>query len=149
MKLNLGAGWAPIDGFVNLDKKDGWQFELGLDYEDGSIEGITISHALMYVEEGYWPFVFSELHRVLKTGGFVRITEDVTDNPLSIRYPSGNPDDPDLKTLTSEFKVLSYLRDACFLAYSLTPYFTLSNDVRMMQRLHGAPPHVFHVEGLR
>ena len=56
MRLNLGCGEEHlIDGFVNLDARTGWHFEDGLPYPDGSVEAITISHALMYVPLSAWP----------------------------------------------------------------------------------------------
>ncbi len=86
MKLNLGSGAHPLEGFVNLDKQNGWTFEQGLWYSDRSVEAITISHALMYVPLAEWPRVFTELARVLVPGGIVRITEDATNDPESERY---------------------------------------------------------------
>lgn len=151
MKLNLGCGWSPIEGFVNLDKKDGgWNFEMGLPiYPEHTVQGITISHALMYVEEEFWPFVFSECYRVLVPGSVLRVTEDVTDDPRSIRYPNGNPGDPDLKTLTSSRMVFAAMKSAGFRPFWVDPSYTMSGDLRMIQRLHGDPPHVFHMEGVK
>lgn len=78
IKLNLGCGQHPLEGFVNMDPEiDGWKFESGLrGYPDESVDAITISHALMYVHERDFGFVFDEVWRVLKYGGIVRITED-------------------------------------------------------------------------
>ena len=78
--LNLGSGEHRLEGFENRDiLYDGWKFEGGLDeYEDNSVDGITISHALYRVEEKDYPNVFSEFYRILKPGGIIRITEDDT-----------------------------------------------------------------------
>jgi glycosyltransferase involved in cell wall biosynthesis len=70
LRLNLGCGspgtrsWHPMPGFVNLDKALGWRFEDGLHrFPDGTVAGITISHALMYVELADWPLVCAEFAR--------------------------------------------------------------------------------------
>lgn len=88
--LHLGCDGDLRPGFDNLDKAGGklpgWTFESGLPYGPLSVDGITVSHALMYVAERDWPFVVGEFYRVLKPGGVVRITEDDTESPASGRY---------------------------------------------------------------
>src|SRR5262249_40178700 len=77
LRLNLGGGINPIRGFDNLDKSEGWTFEDGLGfYADDTVEAVTISHSLMYVDLEEWPAVFAEIARVLQPGGFLRVTED-------------------------------------------------------------------------
>ncbi len=159
VKLNLGSGSHPLDGFDNLDKQDGWTFESGLGaYEDGSIDGITISHALMYVPLELWTAVFGEFARVLKQGqalpapegashregmGVLRITEDATDDPRSSRY--GGFDDA--VTLTSAALVVNYAALAGLQAWQCSEEPGL--DPSLVQRWHGSPPKVFHVEAIR
>ena len=147
MKLNLASGVHPLDGFANLDPTiDGWTFESGLgDYPGGSVEGITISHALMYVALEDWPFVFSEFARVLEPGGVIRITEDATDDRRSPRY--GGFDDA--VTLTSSVLVRVYLESAGLHGHTCAPWFTHFKDGSLIQRWHGEPPKVFHVEGIK
>jgi ubiquinone/menaquinone biosynthesis C-methylase UbiE len=87
MYLNLGCNGDIRKGFVNLDKATGWRFEDGLpQYPDGSVQGITISHALQNVALEDWPRVLAEFYRVLAPGGVVRITDDDTESPSSSRY---------------------------------------------------------------
>ena len=87
MRLNLGCGEEHlISGFENLDARNGWRFEDGLPYPDGSVEAITISHALYLVPLADWPAAFAEFARVLKPGGVIRITEDDATNPASSRF---------------------------------------------------------------
>lgn len=149
-KLNLGAGDHPIEGYTNLDRKTGWVAEEdGLSYEfDSSVDGITISHMLMYVAEEHWPDLFDEFYRVLIPGGIVRITEDATDDPNSERF-GGNPNDPDLKTLTTVGKVMYHLMNSGFTPFSVAASYSLSRDWRMCQTWHGMPPKVFFVEGVK
>lgn len=152
--LNLGCGtpdtesWAPIEGCVNLDRSLGWRFEDGLGaYATGSIDGITVSHALMYVELADWPAVFAEFARVLRDGGVVRITEDETQDTRSPRHGGWRGSQPAI-TLTFPELVKAYLRAAGLVAHDCDPGET-RGDPRLVQHLHGDPPDVFHVEGVR
>ena len=150
MKLNLGSGAHPLDGFENLDLTNGWRFEDGLgQYPDGSVEGITVSHALMYVPLADWPFVFAEIARVLEPGGVVRVTEDATDDPRSSRYPDGFDG---VVTLTSRGLVRTYLELAGLDAVDVTPnwsYYRNGASGELIQTFHGTPPKVFHIEGVK
>jgi ubiquinone/menaquinone biosynthesis C-methylase UbiE len=141
MKLNLGSGAHPLRGFKNLDRPE-WQWSQPLPCADGSIEAITISHALMYCPEMIWPSAFGEMHRVLASGGIVRITEDATDNPESERFGGCI----DAVTRTSARKVRQYMRDL-FEPLDASPNITYFLDTSLIQRWHGAPPKVFHIEG--
>jgi len=144
VKLNLGCGDYPIEGFENLDRRTGWRFETGLsDYADASIEAITISHALMYVPRENWQDVFTELARVLAPGGVLRITEDDTANPDSERYGGWH----DAVSMTSPALILGELRRAGLKATRCEPGASSFTDTSLIQRWHGDPPKVFHVEG--
>lgn len=144
MKLNLGCGDFPLEGFDNLDIKTGWRFENGfVDYANDSVEAITISHALMYVAHQNWKNVFAELARVLAPGGVVRITEDDTANPESERYGGWH----DANTMTSPALMLAELRRAGLRAIRCNPDSTGWHDNSLIQHWHGNPPKVFHVEG--
>lgn len=142
IKLNLGAGPHPLDGFENLDLPD-WRFEDGLDYADGSVDGISISHSIMYVPLEKWLFVFAELARVLRPGGIVRITEDATDDPESERYGGWH----DAVTLTSAKLVRKHLRQAGLIAVSQRADQSGFRDLSLLQSFHGAAPKCFWIEG--
>lgn len=145
LKLNLGCGDATLDGFVNLTPP-GWRFQDGLgDYADGSVDGITISHALYLVPLADWPAVFAEFARVLKPGGVVRITEDSTDDPRSERYGGYH----DAVTLTTRGLVRGYLDVVGLDVHDVATKFSHFDDGSLIQNLHGAPPKVFHVEGVK
>lgn len=146
MKLNLGAGANELDGFVNRGpENDGWRFEDGLgEYEDASVDAITISHALMFLPLDRWESFFSDAARVLRPGGVLRVTEDATDDRRSERY--GGFDGA--VTLTSFSLVFAAMHDA-----GLQPARVAENvslfDKSLCQRFHGAPPKVFHIEGVK
>lgn len=146
MRLNLGSGAHPLDGFDNLDAMNGWRFEDGLgDYPDGSVEGVSISHALMFVALKDWPFVFQEIARVLAPGGVVRVTEDATDDPRSERYGGF----ADAVTLTTSALVTTYMSAAGLNARRVGETYSRFADDSLIQCWHGADPKVFHVEGVK
>ncbi len=143
MKLNLGSGAHPLDGFENLDLPD-WDWSRPLLYEVDSIEAITVSHALMYCPEVRWRFAFGEMYCVLVPGGIVRITEDATDDPDSERFGGWK----DAVALTSVKKIRHYAHSLFHITdMTPTPTHTLFHDNSLIQQWHGAPPKVFHVEG--
>ncbi len=146
MKLNLACGPHLLDGFENLDKETGWRFEDGLgEYADGSIEALTISHALMYLPLEHWGRCFAEFARVLEPGGVVRITEDATDNPESERYGGFH----DAVTLTSLSLVSFHLLAAGLEPTAVGHDQSWFRDGSLCQNWHGGEPKVFFVEGIK
>lgn len=142
VRLNLGCHDHRIPGFDNLDLPD-WRFEDGLpQYAGSSVEGISVSHALMYVAVKDWPFVFRELDRVLQPGGIVRVTEDATDDPESERFGGWH----DAVTLTSAKLVRKHMRTAGLVVTSRTADTTGFVDWTLMQAHHGPAPKVFFLE---
>jgi len=99
IKLNLGCGKFPLEGFVNMDSRgdlskvfqkrdpgkfnirDNWKWQDRLIYKDHTVEAITESHSLMYLKVEEYELVFCEMWRVLKLGGIFRITEDNCERP--------------------------------------------------------------------
>lgn len=147
MKLNLGCGKEPLEGFDNLDKKMGWLWEGGLPmYDDESVEAITVSHSLMYVKAENWPFIFSEMHRVLKKGGVLRITEDSTDDPASERYGGHH----EAVSLTTSSNIVEQMIEAKFCRVRLVDeYTTCFKDDSLLQNFHGGRPKCFFIESVK
>ncbi len=143
MKLNLGAGPHPLDGFVNLDPQAGWRFEDGFSYEDGSVEAITESHAAMYLPLDRWPVFLTEAFRVLEPRGIIRITEDNTEDPESERLGGW----PDAVTLTGPVMAREHLKAAGFRVRKHAADTTGFRDRSLCQAWHGQPPKVFFCEG--
>jgi hypothetical protein len=155
LRLNLGCGtpgtrsWHPIAGLVNLDKSMGWRFEDGLaDFADGSVAGITVSHALMYVATEAWPRVFGEFARVLAPGGVIRITEDDAISTASSRCGGWKGSQPAV-SLTSAAIVMDMLERVGLAAREVDAVTTGYADESLLQAQHGDPPDVFFVEGVR
>lgn len=155
LRLNLGCGtpetrsWHPIPGMVNLDKSLGWRFEDGLDaFTTGSVAGITISHALMYLPEDAWPAFLADCARVLADGGVLRITEDDTRHPQSSRRGGWQGSEPAV-TLTSPSFVWTQLMRAGLDPRLVTRDETHFADRSLCQAQHGAPPDVFFIEGVK
>lgn len=151
MKLNLGSGRYPLDGFENLNEPGTpwsagaipWRAEDGLPYPDGSVEAVTVSHLLMYLDRDAWPALFAEIARVLEPGGVVRVTEDEMVSTASARQGL----QPGARSQTDVYGVTGQLALAGLAPYWRTPTSTVYRDASLIQTHHGDPPDVFHVEG--
>lgn len=147
MKLNLGAGRYPLDGFENLNEPE-WRAERGLlVYPGNCIDAITVSHLLMYLDHHVVGRLLSECHRVLIwPGGVLRITEDETNDPASERRGGM----PGAIYLTNVEKLMAELAWQGFAeVLHCTPDATRFKDDSLIQQHHGRPPHVFHVEAIK
>jgi SAM-dependent methyltransferase len=148
-KLNLGSKHRKLPGFDNLDKIFGWTFQDGLPkYKDGSVEGITISHALMFLTTSELNVFMKEAFRVLKVGGVIRITEDDTENPKSDMYKTGNIKSGPL-CLTGPTMMRKVLEDAGLKVYDVDRKTTHFTDSSLMQAYRGGPPKRFFIEGIK
>jgi predicted SAM-dependent methyltransferase len=72
MKLNLGSGASELDGYENLDRKNGQEI-YPLSFADSSAEEIYASHVLEHFSHREISNVLKEWVRVLKPGGVLRI----------------------------------------------------------------------------
>lgn len=149
VKLNLGSKHRKLEGFDNLDKIFGWDFQDGLpQYTDDSVDGITISHALMFLTIPEIKQFSREARRVLRTGGVVRITEDDTEAPLSSWYQAGNVKSGP-RCLTGPAMMRKILEDAGFKVYDVDRTTTHFYDKSLMQAYRGGPPNVFFMEAVK
>ena len=149
IKLNLGCKRRKLPGFDNLDKIYGWYFQDGLpQYAEVSVEGITISHALMFLDTFELEKFMKEMRRVLRVDGVVRITEDDTENPLSDMYGTGcvasGP-----RCLTGPAMMREMLEKAGFTVYDVDRTTTHFIDNSLMQAYRGGPPKFFFIEGVK
>ena len=89
MKLNLGAGGLPLDGYENVDRKTG-QEVYPLSQADSSVDEIRASHVLEHFSHTEIGKVLAEWARVLKPGGLLKVA--VPDFEYCAReYLSGAP----------------------------------------------------------
>ena len=72
IRLNLGAGDVPIDGYIGLDRKTG-QEVYPLAYEDGSVDEIRASHILEHFGLREISAVLKNWVDKLKPGGLLKI----------------------------------------------------------------------------
>lgn len=104
MKLNIGAGDVPLDGYTPIDRKLG-QEAYPLAFEDNSVDEVRASHILEHFGSAELLSVVKEWVRVLKPGGLLKIAvpdiakivqwihEKRSDLPLS-GYIYGGQTDP-------------------------------------------------------
>ncbi len=143
-KLNLGAWPQELNGFDNLSPEGGWLASQGLLlYADGSVEGVTISHMLLYVPLSGWPALFAECARVLRTGGILRVTEDNTEDPESERHGGWH----DAITLTGPTVVREHMKQAGLKPRKQSAHTSGFSDKSLCQHFHGDEPKVFFIEG--
>lgn len=148
-KLNLGCKHRKLSGFDNLDKIYGWLFQNGLpQYGDGTVEGITISHALMFLTVSELAKFMGEMWRVLRVGGVVRITEDDTENPQSDTYRTGCIASIP-RCLTGPKMMRAMLENAGFKVYDVDQTTTYFIDKSLMQAYRGGSPKRFFIEGIK
>jgi len=87
LKLNLGAGNVPLEGFVIIDRKMG-QEVYPLKYEDGSVDEIYASHILEHFGHRQVFDVLQNWVNKLKIGGLLKIAVPDLRN-ISERYLQG------------------------------------------------------------
>lgn len=108
-RLNWGCGMYPEPGWINSDIKEGPGIDIscdirqGLPLEDGSIDYIVSIHALPEVHFNDLVPTLSELRRVLRDGGVLRLGLPNLENAVAA-YHRGDSDyflipDEDMETL--------------------------------------------------
>jgi predicted SAM-dependent methyltransferase len=80
MKLNLGAGKAKIEGYINIDISEECNpdlvcdFRKGLPYASGTIDEVVMFHVIEHIEKKFHELIFLEVKRVLKSDGVFILT---------------------------------------------------------------------------
>lgn len=88
LKLNLGSGDCPIEGYVNIDRKTG-QEAYPLAYEDNSVDEIRASHILEHFGLYEVGDVLKNWADKLKPGGLLKIAVPDIDKILE-QYKNGD-----------------------------------------------------------
>jgi predicted SAM-dependent methyltransferase len=77
VRLNLGSGFAPKDGWTNIDLLGApgvipWDLALGIPYPDGSVDAVFHEHVVEHLPFPAALQLTRECRRVLKPGGVLR-----------------------------------------------------------------------------
>lgn len=122
LRINLGCGYRPMKGWINVDRARGpevqvvWDLSLGLPFPDESCSAIFSEHLIEHLTKEDAKKLLCECHRVLQPAGVLR-----------------------LSTPDAELFLRSYAGDRKFLAH---PQFSEAIDtpidrVNQMMREHG------------
>lgn len=72
LRLNIGAGEIPLDGYTPIDRRDGHE-ACPLEYESDSADEIRASHILEHFSHRETEAVLAEWVRVLRPGGLLKV----------------------------------------------------------------------------
>lgn len=72
IKLDIGCGDKPVDGYVPIDRKFGKE-AYPLDVQDGTVDEIRASHVLEHFPHGQVGHVLADWVRCLRPGGILRV----------------------------------------------------------------------------
>lgn len=99
MKLNLGCGKKPLDGWINVDALPGEGVDLvadvrALPYEPGLIDEIFTKHLVEHFSRTEWPDILAHWTSLLRTGGtltiecpdWIRVCQLAASNFAGLRY---------------------------------------------------------------
>lgn len=100
MKLDLGAGKRPREGFLGVDVVEGSDFRVDLfgpnawPFEDGSVEEVWSSHLVEHIPhgdyrepDGFYRF-FNEVWRICETGARVTIVHPYAKSQRAFKDPT-------------------------------------------------------------
>lgn len=71
IKLNLGCGTNVLDGWINHDADV--DIEKRLPWQDGTVDCVFAEHVVEHVGYNAALYFFCECHRILRSGGVIRI----------------------------------------------------------------------------
>ena len=83
--VNLGCGYRPMKGWINVDRARGpevqvvWDLARGLPFPDSSCSAIFSEHLIEHVSKEDAARLLSECHRVLQNGGVLRLSTPNTE----------------------------------------------------------------------
>lgn len=94
LRLNLGSGYRPLRGYVNIDNRAECRPDVvcdvaeGLPYAAGTVDEIVANDFLEHIPIGKTVGVVEEIHRVLKKGGIFRSLTPSTDGRGAFQDPT-------------------------------------------------------------
>lgn len=95
LKVNLGSGYAPLEGFVNIDFLGApvdvaWNLADGIPFDDGTVDALLSEHVLEHLTLQQGLGVLEDAYRALRPGGVLRVS--VPDAGLLLRSYAGTSD---------------------------------------------------------
>src|SRR5918911_3274202 len=78
--VNLGCGYRPVPGWVNVDIARGpgvqvvWDLGAGLPFADASCSAVFSEHVIEHLPREAAARLFKECHRILQPGGVLRLS---------------------------------------------------------------------------
>ena len=85
VKINLGSGYRPREGFINIDSREECGPDLcydvtdGLPFEDNSVDYVLATDFLEHIPIGLVVGVIEDIYRILKPGGTLEHLTPSTD----------------------------------------------------------------------
>ncbi|MFN0084181.1 MAG: class I SAM-dependent methyltransferase [Blastocatellia bacterium] len=80
LRVNLGCGYRPMDGWINVDRARGpkvqivWDLERGLPFPENCVSAIFAEHIIEHVTKEAAERLLRECHRILEPGGVLRLS---------------------------------------------------------------------------
>ena len=118
-----------------------------LPFSDGTVEIITESHGLMFLRPSEIRGWCVECFRVLKLGGILRVTEDGWKHRPRIYGENGELWGDTWKPDAEE--MVEWMNAAGLAPALVGPAETKAGDLAACIHLHGSPPRVWFVEGVK
>jgi predicted SAM-dependent methyltransferase len=94
LRVNLGCGYRPVKGWINVDRARGpevevvWDLTTGLPFPDSSCTAIFSEHVIEHVTKEDAAKLICECYRVLQDGGVLRLS--TPDAELFLRSYTGD-----------------------------------------------------------
>lgn len=96
IRLNLGSGFRPLEGYINIDSRPEVEPDMVLDiaaeglstYGDSTVDEVRAYDFLEHVSPDKVVFVLSEIHRVLKPEGILDSLTPSTDGRGAFQDPT-------------------------------------------------------------
>jgi len=143
LKLNLGSGYRPRDGFINIDNRKECNpdllcdIEKGLPFEDNTVDYVIATDFLEHIPRSYVIAVIEDIYRVLKPNGAFEHLTPSTDG-------RGAFSDPNHVSFWNAASWLYYTDDEYRKLYGIKAKFTGKSEDFMTNETWG----IIHTHGI-
>jgi len=161
LKIQLGCGIHPLDGWMNLDPRFhlrsnilDWDYSRLIPCTDNKADIVFTSHTFNYIEDSFYETALLDIWRVLRPGGVLRMAEDRTESGYIWRLPGQRAAGTgEIKSVPTQARILQALRNVGFKCDLAKPGYTISphkdvliGDSRKRRYRRG---HKFYVEAVK